>query len=463
MNPILFVLFQVDMPEPPAPGGSASGEWWRIAGLIIMTILTTGILALIFRVPAVVGDGDEAADTPRVDEPPPTLPLRRAGDPPLAPVIAFPGREPIQGQRPDIDMTAIAAAERLRRLTHARTSMPSLERRRLGMRRVVREAPSSEAMQGPTYPTPPQVGSVAPTREAQTNPVERATGAERVVDQRANTDGPEEPGEQAQDRQAGAGKGAGDGMAGAPDAIELLGDVAERRPSEADRVPERPADVVEPDDYDLLGDIVNRSPSEMDRVVDETTRRPATMHGDVPTADEVDRIAAASSRTGKIVQFVPRQPSPAPSEELDPVYQLLDEQQGRAPEPVDAVIRQFPVDPDTREGVTSTVQELLFCANVGEFMHGFALYTDKFLFRFMVDSGLNEDEFRARYSNVPPKDPELWTRIEAIRDFQRLDDGRVSAKVRYIDGEVLDGIERFVFKHDPITSRWLIDDIQAVD
>jgi hypothetical protein len=144
------------------------------------------------------------------------------------------------------------------------------------------------------------------------------------------------------------------------------------------------------------------------------------------------------------------------------VYQLLDEA-ARNLEPVDTVITQFPVDPATRDGVTSTVQELLFCANVGEFMHGFALYTDKFLFRFMVESGLDEETFRARYSNVPPKDPELWTRIEAIQDFQRLDDGRVSASVRYIDGGVLDGMERFVFKHDPITARWLIDDIQAVD
>ena len=125
-------------------------------------------------------------------------------------------------------------------------------------------------------------------------------------------------------------------------------------------------------------------------------------------------------------------------------------------------ITRFPVDVATRDGITATIQELLFCSNVGELLHGFALYTDRYLFQFMDDSRMSEDEFRDAFSDIGAKDPSDWTRIDAISDFTRLDDGRVTVRVRYIDGSMIDGTEQFTMRYDSRLERWLIDDIQAI-
>lgn len=461
------------MPAPPTPGGSSLTEWWRIVGLIVITVLTTGIFALIFRAsisqPNAEEKGDSTQDPDLADAPVPGItPFRRAGDPIPAAVIPFPARNKERANAESIDFTAAAASERLRR--RARTdrsdgSRESLDRRRLGTRRVVGPATGS----GSTVESSDLPADVKPIPVDQSTELEppvtigddvvlgKEEMAAVIVDDstEGNRDLTSEPA--SDDRYVEA----GDEMIGSPDTWELLGEISERLPSEADLPFQKTPAKLGPEDLDLLGDIVNRAPSEMDRMVGESVKSPPIMRGDAPTARDIDRLEKRRS-SGKIVQFVPRQAQPT-SDEIDPGYEILNELEQTGSEAVDNVITQFPVDLVTRESVTSTIQELLFCANVGEFMHGFALYTDKFLFKFMDDSGMNEDEFRERFNNVPPKDPAEWTRIDSIKEFRRMEDGRVAASVRYIDGNQLDGTERFVFKLDPATTRWLIDDIQAAD
>lgn len=426
ISPLSILLYEIDMPDPPIPGGTEFTEWWRIIGLIAVTVLTTGILALIFRPAVPATDGDTEADGGRQDVGSngglfTLTPMRRAGDPRPAGVIPFPAR----GDSSEAAQTSGAAAERLRRVASRATQSQSEEageRRRLGSGLVARE--EDAAIEESLRPTD----------------METAPG---------NEPGPSEP---ASDMPLSGPTHAGEGGAGFPgtrDSLDLLGDLADRLPSTADRA--------------LGGSPANEeAPSRaLDLESEQVVPEPSIMHGSVPTAADVDKISDAPP-PGKIVQFVPRTAQSGPAD-IDPAYELLNEVEREQRAQTDSVLTQFPVDLSTREDVTATVQELLFCANVGEFLHGFALYTDRFLFKFMDQSGLNEDEFRERFSSVEPKDPAEWTRVDSIREFRRLEDGRISAHVRYVDGGTLNGIERYVFKRDPITNRWLIDDIAAVD
>jgi len=161
-----------------------------------------------------------------------------------------------------------------------------------------------------------------------------------------------------------------------------------------------------------------------------------------------------------ILPFTPRAPKPS---DIVPIP-ITDEYEEilagattdlTAPTPI-------PIDVSTREGISATIQELLFCANVGELMHGFALYTDRYLFQFMTESGFDEDSFRETFSAMPGKEPQDWTRVESIAATRRLDDGRVTADITYLEQGKPVAPERFTFKLDLITGRWLIDGIAPV-
>jgi hypothetical protein len=172
--------------------------------------------------------------------------------------------------------------------------------------------------------------------------------------------------------------------------------------------------------------------------------------------EQLRRLFGPQGEPGKIVPFTPRRLQAPGAPEGQPAG--AEEAQRPRTEPR---ITRFPVDTATRDGITATIQELLFCANVGELLHGFALYTDRYLFQFMDESGMNEDEFRAAYSDIAAKDPADWTRIDSITDFTRLDDGRVTVRVRYIDGSAIDGVEQLTMRYDTHLTRWLIDNIQT--
>lgn len=120
---------------------------------------------------------------------------------------------------------------------------------------------------------------------------------------------------------------------------------------------------------------------------------------------------------------------------------------------------------DVLAGITQAVRELLFCANVGELLHGFALYSDPFLFRFMDASGMTEEEFQQVYGSVPPKAPEEWTRLAGLWDVVALPDGKVEATATYRDvtGGPANGAERYRFQLSADQTYWMIDDIRSVE
>jgi hypothetical protein len=177
--------------------------------------------------------------------------------------------------------------------------------------------------------------------------------------------------------------------------------------------------------------------------------------------EQINRLFGIRGETGNIVQFTPRKSTPTGEQDRAGGDQPQRGADGPRPASGERSITQFPVDMATREAITATVQELLFCANVGELLHGFALYTDRYLFQFMDESHMSEDDFREAYSDIPAKDPSEWIRIDEVSDFVRLDDDRIRVRVRYIDGAEVDGTERFILRLDPRLERWLIDDIQA--
>lgn len=115
--------------------------------------------------------------------------------------------------------------------------------------------------------------------------------------------------------------------------------------------------------------------------------------------------------------------------------------------------------------LSAVVRELLFCANSGQLLHGFALYSDAFLFRTMDDSGLNEDEFKAAHQQVSAKPIRDWTRLADLRDIDRHADNVVTATVVY--GPAASGAvaprERFRFMKNDESGAWMIDDIEPID
>jgi hypothetical protein len=115
--------------------------------------------------------------------------------------------------------------------------------------------------------------------------------------------------------------------------------------------------------------------------------------------------------------------------------------------------------------LSAVVRELLFCANSGQLLHGFALYSDAFLFRTMDDSGLNEDEFKAAHQSVPAKPIRDWTRLAELRDIERHADNVVAATVVYTQPAGVAEVprERFRFLKHEETGAWMIDDIGPID
>ena len=115
--------------------------------------------------------------------------------------------------------------------------------------------------------------------------------------------------------------------------------------------------------------------------------------------------------------------------------------------------------------LSSTVRELLFCANSGNLLHGFSLYSDPFLFRTMDDSGLDEDRFQEMFSNRPAKPVAEWARLAEVRDLERFGPDLVAATVVYAPRAKGPRMptERFRFLKDHESQNWLIDDIAPLE
>ena len=169
-------------------------------------------------------------------------------------------------------------------------------------------------------------------------------------------------------------------------------------------------------------------------------RLPGVMEGSPPSRADLERLTAGGPQPrAKVVPFIPR------SAQSDA-----------------AIAEATAVDPSVVAAITATVRELLFCANVGEYLHGFALYSDRYLFRFMDETGLTVDEFRAAFEGAPAREADAWTRVSDVGDVRRLADGRVTAVVTYLDGDRPGGSERYTFELDAARGLWLIDDIEQV-
>lgn len=123
------------------------------------------------------------------------------------------------------------------------------------------------------------------------------------------------------------------------------------------------------------------------------------------------------------------------------------------------------VDTRTLAEISQVLRDLIYCANAGELFHGFALYSDPYLFRFMDGTGLTEDEFRDVYGSIGSRPQAAWERLDRLSDVVRRPDSRVEATVSYVDvaGKPISGRERFRFAFDSERRVWMIDDIASIE
>jgi hypothetical protein len=430
-----------ELPPPPVPGGGAGDDvWWRIAGIVLVSLIAIVLFLYIFR-PLTPTPAEGVDEQQREDEELARLAAQISAitEDPASGVIPFRSRAQPPGSAGQSDVSQAQA--RLRRIlgqsAHGEPVDHS-ERRRLGGRRADPPAVADR---------PTDAGESVASRPGPETPAARSmkqASQIRMVE--------EEKGKLAPTAQ--------------DDIWGDLGEIAHRLPSEADRkAVESESGDVEPD---LLGDLVNRRPSDEDQVPGAESAAPtpaAASNGKAPTERDIERLAEEARATGKIVPFVRRThdragaPDQTTPTDIDEAYRLLDE---IGPAPAPAPVMPITVDAQTREAIEAVIRQLLFYANVGEVLQGFGLYTDEHLRRFMAESGMPEEEFQALFAAIPPKRPVEWTRIEFISRVVRMQDGRISADVQYVDGHQPNGKERLTFVQDTSTRRWLIDDIEAI-
>lgn len=118
-------------------------------------------------------------------------------------------------------------------------------------------------------------------------------------------------------------------------------------------------------------------------------------------------------------------------------------------------------DQATIDVITQLVRDLMYCANSGELLLGFALYSESFLFRFMDATGFDEVDFRAAYGTKAARPRSAWERLEQLTEVQWKCDGRIEATADYVDyaGERVPTRERFRFVYVESQAAWRVDDI----
>lgn len=127
-----------------------------------------------------------------------------------------------------------------------------------------------------------------------------------------------------------------------------------------------------------------------------------------------------------------------------------------------AVTAAGPVDTTTLAALHQLVRDLIYCANAGELLQGFALYSDPYLFRFLDESGMSEEEFRDTYAAVKARPRDAWDHLDLLSDVEALPDGKIVATASYVNGagEPSNGRERYRFVE--MDGVWMIDDIEPV-
>jgi len=145
------------------------------------------------------------------------------------------------------------------------------------------------------------------------------------------------------------------------------------------------------------------------------------------------------------------------------VSELVENAVEQAPNEVEQTATTDEIDTPTLAALHQVVRELINCANSGQLLHGFSLYSDPFLFRFMDGSRMTEDEFRETFGSVGARPRDEWEHLDRLYDVARLPDGRIEATTCYVDGagKPSNGIERYRFVL--VDGAWQIDDIAPVE
>ncbi|MCC6791619.1 MAG: hypothetical protein IT336_08045 [Thermomicrobiales bacterium] len=120
------------------------------------------------------------------------------------------------------------------------------------------------------------------------------------------------------------------------------------------------------------------------------------------------------------------------------------------------------VDTTTLAALHQVVRDLIYCANAGELLQGFALYSDPYLFRFLDESGLSEEEFRDTFNAIKARPRDAWDHLDQLSDIVVRPDGAIEATASYVNaaGEPSNGLERYRFVE--VDGIWMIDDIEPV-
>lgn len=117
------------------------------------------------------------------------------------------------------------------------------------------------------------------------------------------------------------------------------------------------------------------------------------------------------------------------------------------------------LDTVTLASLHQVVRDLIYCANSGQLLQGFALYSDPYLFRFLDESGMSDEEFRDTYGSVKARPRDAWDHLDRLFDIVRLPGGAIEATASYVSAKGIptDGLERYRFVE--VDGIWMIDDI----
>jgi hypothetical protein len=412
MTPPALLLIAIELlPPPPEPTSSPEIDTARVLGVVILSLAVIVLIALALR-PFIVKSrrpGTRSDPTGQATEPDlPNLPSRGTGS-----IIPFPKTLAVEGAGQGhawSDSNSTIAERFSRVMNHPRS------RRKLGDRQPV---PPTQDSAGATVHHAGQMPQAAP--------IVSVLGGNATV-YRA---GPVVHGEGSQPTRMDSSAQAG----------------AVPKPGWEREVPSNPAPSAPPD-----------APSASEaagavRSTGESLKEPT----DLGSQEAVNNLDAET------VQALQDTASEAPESTLQSDADETAAGPDNAVAALDLTSDANEIDTLTLAALHQVVRDLIYCANSGELLQGFGLYSDPFLFRFLDSSGMSEIEFRDTYGSVKARPRASWEHLDRLFDIARLPDGRIEATASYVDvkGAPANGLERYRFvESDGI---WMIDDIEPIE
>lgn len=150
---------------------------------------------------------------------------------------------------------------------------------------------------------------------------------------------------------------------------------------------------------------------------------------------------------------------PRPADELIPLWFGPDGTPAATPMPSSPVASEAdlpqgePADADTVAAITAVAQQVIACANAGEFGRWFALFTDHAAAQLGPEPGQTEADARAFLTTPQPVPADQQEAFIDLRDARVLPDGRVGALLD-VEGQP----PTFVIFVEQ-DGRWLVDDL----